>query len=279
MRKFFFLLFISLASLSFVYAEEAPLNAGFVQGIWYSKFPFFVGDSVRIYAGIQNRSGFDIVGTVSFVGDGIEIGTADFSAINGRFIEVWTDWKPNIGTKNISAKIQKAFKSEAGKIPEPITLGNAEVPADPILVDTDADKNGIGDSTDKKEGRDPSKKVVTASSTLASVTEAVEDAVARAKAIELPKEQVEKINNSLGGIDSFMQGLSKKLTETSATEISKLADPTVPSNTVKAYSGALDVLAYLFKTWKWVAIFGLLCIVVLWTRRARRSKYADFDFS
>ncbi len=286
MRKALFLCFLCISFLIpvFSFAETTPLNAGFVQGIWYSKFPFFAGDTVRIYAGIQNRSGFDIVGTVSFLKNGVEIGTADFSAINGRFVEVWKDWKAESGDQKISAKIKNTFKSEAGKSPEAITLSFADVPADDVVVDTDIDKNGIGDKEDRKAGLDPAKKLaensllssINASSTLGVVTEKVTDAFDLVKE-KLPQDSVEKVSGSISKVDTFMQDLSQKVSVASQGEALKLEDPDAPKKTVRVYKAGLDFLSFVLHQWKWAAILLLLIIIVLWTRRARRSRYSDFS--
>ena len=48
---------------SFARADTATIkNAGFIQGnIWFSKNPFFEGDTVRIYSAIINSSDYLII--------------------------------------------------------------------------------------------------------------------------------------------------------------------------------------------------------------------------
>lgn len=270
---------ISFFLPSFGFAQTNSINAGFVQGIWYSKFPFFKNDTVRIYAGIQNRSGFDIVGSVVFLSDDKEIGTAQFSAINGRFVEVWTDWKAEVGERKMKAVIRNAFKSEAGKSPEAISLGFSEVPGDSIDVDTDIDKNGIGDKEDRKAGKTPEESSVLGKSALASITTVAEDLVEKAKSIGIPTEEIKNVSGRIEKIDEFMGDLAKKVTKISENENAKSDDPTASTKIVKTYVGFLDSLSFLLRQWKWVILFVLLCVIVLWTRRKRRSRYADYDFS
>ena len=146
-----FLLLLS-SPLSLVFAEG--LNAGFIQGIWYSKTPFFTGDTIRMYTAVQNNSSFDIQGTVEFLVDGNSVGQSPFSALDGRIIEVWTDWNVTKGNHSISATITKAFKVEIGKDPEPISLGTGVLGVSDVFADEDTDQDGIGDLLDPDDDND-----------------------------------------------------------------------------------------------------------------------------
>lgn len=156
--RFFFHLTFSLGLIIGIFfgspAYAAGINAGFVQGIWYSKFPFFEGDDVRVYSAIQNRSGFDITGKVSFYVNDKQIGISDFSAVDGRFIEVWTDWKAEAGARRVYAKIIEAKKSVAGKALEPIALDSNAVEESSLTIDFDTDKDGVGNKEDQDDDGD-----------------------------------------------------------------------------------------------------------------------------
>lgn len=119
--------------ISFVPASAATLkNAGFIQGnIWYSEDPFYVGDTIRIYSAIFNNSGSDLIGTVEFYDNAEKIGSSNFSAINGRLVEVWTDWTVTPGKHKIYAKIVDAQIAKVGGGYEAVDLptiltGNSE---------------------------------------------------------------------------------------------------------------------------------------------------------
>jgi len=144
-RGAIFLIFFFSPS-SFAFAQE--LNAGFIQGVWYSKTPFFTGETVRIYTAIQNNSGFDIQGTVEFLVNGTAVGESFFSAINGRIIEVWSDWNVTGDNHSVGANIKEAFKVEIGKTPEPISLDTGVLKRNQVFVDEDTDKDGIGNLID-----------------------------------------------------------------------------------------------------------------------------------
>lgn len=122
--SFLFACLIATAPLPALAAPEGTMNAGFISGIWYSTNSFFIGDKIRIYSAMQNNSGYDIIGTITFYDSQNIIGSSDFSVINGALIQRWADWTVTPGTHNIYARISNARKSEIGKNPEPITLAS-----------------------------------------------------------------------------------------------------------------------------------------------------------
>lgn len=135
-------------------AQTMSLNAGFVIGVWYSEEPFFAGETVRIYTGLQNQSGFDIIGRVEFLDGEKIIGASDFSAINGRLIEKWFDWKVTEGNHAVSVRIVEPKKSVAGKPPEPVTLRFNTAAADEQFADLDTDGDRIGNLEDPDDDND-----------------------------------------------------------------------------------------------------------------------------
>jgi hypothetical protein len=150
----FALLIVLGGGLPALAQNNNPLNAGFVSGLWYSQIPFFAGDKIRIYTAIQNRSGFDITGKVQFFNQAQVIGEADFSALNGRLIEVWTDWTASEGNHRLWAKITEAKKSEIGQEPEAISLIFDSSPPNEVFVDLDTDGDQIGNQQDLDDDND-----------------------------------------------------------------------------------------------------------------------------
>ncbi|MDZ4231950.1 MAG: hypothetical protein U1C72_01715 [Candidatus Pacearchaeota archaeon] len=146
------LFFLLTLPSGFILAQG--LNAGFVKGVWYSKTPFFAGETVRIYTAIQNNSGADIEGKVVFLVDGSPAGEASFAAVDGRIVEAWTDWEVTGGNHSVAARISEAVKKEIGKDPEPITLESLAAPADEVFADLDTDGDGIGDLQDEDDDND-----------------------------------------------------------------------------------------------------------------------------
>ena len=138
----------------FFMVSAQGFNAGFVQGVWYSKTPFFAGETVRVYTAIQNNSGSDIQGTLEFLVNENSVGESAFSIINGRIVEVWTDWKVTQGNHFVQVRIKEAFLVEIGKTPEPISLNTGILEASEVFVDLDTDKDGIGNMEDDDDDND-----------------------------------------------------------------------------------------------------------------------------
>lgn len=135
-------------------AAGAGANAGFVSGVWYSHAPFFAGETVRIYAAVQNRSGSDLTGTVVFYDGERTIGTADFSALDGRLIEVWTDWTAAAGPHEIRAVITRARTSAPHAPSRPVFLQEVVSPPSAVRADTDTDGDRTGDADDSDDDND-----------------------------------------------------------------------------------------------------------------------------
>ncbi len=133
---------------------QAGFNAGFVNGLWYSKTPFFAGEEIRIYTVIQNQSGFDITGTVKFFSNDSLLGQSDFSIVNGRLIEKWADWKTTYGKHNVSVEISNTKKIEIGKEPEVINLEARTSITETYEVDLDTDGDGLGNKDDLDDDDD-----------------------------------------------------------------------------------------------------------------------------
>ncbi|MCK4386672.1 MAG: hypothetical protein KAV41_01130 [Candidatus Pacebacteria bacterium] len=149
-----FLIISAFFLIAQIVLAQTSINAGFVSGLWYSKIPFFAGDEVRIYTVVQNQSGFDIKGAIQFfVGDKL-LGRSDFSAVNGRLIEKWADWKVTQGEHNIIVRISDVKKLEIGKEPAAVNLIENNFISKKYLVDIDTDKDGAGNEDDLDDDGD-----------------------------------------------------------------------------------------------------------------------------
>ena len=157
MKKIFTLKILFIGFLFFVSQTvlvQANVNAGFVNGLWFSKTPFFAGEDVRVYTVIQNQSGFDIIGVVKFFVDDKLLSQSDFSLVNGRLTEEWADWKVVQGEHYLSIQISDTKKIEVGKEPENINLISNTPLSEKYNVDLDTDGDGIGDKDDLDDDDD-----------------------------------------------------------------------------------------------------------------------------
>ena len=139
------MLLLLLLLFPFSASAEDQLNAGVVRGIWYSKFPFFAGETVRIYTAIQNNSGFDVKGKVQFLRNGESLEETPFSALKGGLVQVWADWEATEGTSNISARIVEAIP------PVPNSFATAQ---HEVFVDMDTDNDNLGNLQDLDDDND-----------------------------------------------------------------------------------------------------------------------------
>ncbi|MCR4283759.1 MAG: hypothetical protein NUV64_00370 [Parcubacteria group bacterium] len=161
-KRFIFTVILTLGILGINFALfNAPraeagetINAGFVSGLWYSSNNFFAGDNVRIYSAIQNNSGFDIVGKIQFFDNEEIIGGSEFSVINGRLVEKWTDWSVKEGDHNIYIKLVDTKKAIIGGGFEPVTLTFDSSHTDKRFIDSDTDGDKIGDAVDTDDDND-----------------------------------------------------------------------------------------------------------------------------
>lgn len=131
-------------------AAEMLANAGFARGgVLFSKYPFFAGDRIRIYTVIFNGSAEDLAGRVEFYDNGGLLGGVDFTAKGGGTVrDVRMDWMATSGDHNIAAKIVDAKVSAAGARPRAVALDAMESGAARVVVDSDTDRDGIGDKAD-----------------------------------------------------------------------------------------------------------------------------------
>ena len=128
-------------------------NVGFVEGIWYSKTPVFEDIPTRIYVAFRNNTGEDLTATIHFTDGERAIGTSHISALSGRLVEAWVDWKPTYGDHRITATIEDALIQVIGGETRPIHL--ASMTAENTLhVDRDTDTDGIGNEIDTDDDND-----------------------------------------------------------------------------------------------------------------------------
>lgn len=209
---------LSLPGISFA----AELNAGFVQGLWYSNDHFFVDTPARIYVALRNNTEHDLTADVIFSDNGASIETKSISALPGRLVEAWSDWTPTYGEHAISATLTNIKIHVIGEDPETADLVSS-LAEDLVFVDYDTDSDGIGnaedsdddgdgisDETEGKNGTDP-----LVPNQAAAVVTATEDTTDE----EQPKNTahssssptgLERLTNE-GSIDTFLSNVTETI--------------------------------------------------------------------
>ncbi len=151
MRQTFFLFALLLFFPALAFSSE--LNAGFVQGLWYSSEPVFTGVPTRIYVAVRNNTPHDLTGTVRFADNGKRIGSSEIRALSGRLVEAWVDWVPTEGEHAITAQVTDATLHIIGGGTQPLDVAGITID-DSLSIDTDTDRDGVGNMTDTDDDND-----------------------------------------------------------------------------------------------------------------------------
>lgn len=146
-------LLISFTFLVPQWSHGEELNAGFVQGLWYSSDVVFADTPTRIYVAFRNNTPNDLTGTIRFTDNDKRIGTSNVSALSGRLVEAWVDWSPTYGEHKLLVTLSNAEVHVIGEGSKPATLADITV-EETLHVDYDTDKDGVGNSTDTDDDND-----------------------------------------------------------------------------------------------------------------------------
>ncbi len=138
---------------SVVAAQSNNLNAGFVQGLWYSEQLFFAEDTVRIYVALRNNSNDDLSATVQFFDNGALIGERDVNAIAGRLVEGWADWEVTAGEHTLTAALKNVEVDGIGTGTSSSPVASA-LATDILVIDIDTDGDDIGNKEDADDDND-----------------------------------------------------------------------------------------------------------------------------
>jgi hypothetical protein len=151
--RFFLIIFLLLSALSPSLVLGESLNAGFVEGLWYSGEPVTVGEPTRIYVALRNNTDHDLTGTVRFSDNGTRIGTSYVNALPGRLVEAWIDWTPQYGEHKIVATLSDVRVHILGENPGSGAVEDT-IAEDVLFADYDTDKDGIPNQTDTDDDGD-----------------------------------------------------------------------------------------------------------------------------
>ncbi len=149
----FLITFMLLGVVSPSLVFGASLNAGFVEGLWYSGEPVIAGEPTRMYVALRNNTDHDLTGTVRFSDNGARIGTSNISALPGRLVEAWIDWTPQYGEHKIIATLSDVRVHILGESPESGAIEDT-IAEDVLFADYDTDKDGIPNKTDTDDDGD-----------------------------------------------------------------------------------------------------------------------------
>lgn len=214
------------------------INARILPTIWYSTLSVNDGDSIKIYAGVQNNSGIDFSGTAVFYVDNEEISKKVFTSEKDSLKDIDVNWVANPGTHSVQVKI------------------SANVSTGKELVSYESDKSRI--SITRKVTLEEVKE--TALNTVSNViNKADELASSLAQKIESYKQPIESVGNSIKGSELTSTANKGRVLGVSTSSISDYKS----SNTTKSiFNMFLDFVAFFVRNWKWT-IFGIIILIIV----------------
>ncbi|MCX6715649.1 MAG: hypothetical protein NT077_01370 [Candidatus Taylorbacteria bacterium] len=234
-------------------SSPTKINARILPTVWYSSLSVNDGDSIKIYAGVQNNSGIDFSGTASFLVDDKEISKVSFSSTADSLKDISTNWAADPGSHNVQVKISTSLAT------------------DKTLVSYESDKSAISIT------RKITTEVVgeTALNTATSIVAKADDiASVLADKIESFKKLVRSDNtdvvaNSIGGSTgnivnmstNALKGTSGIVLGTSTSPISDSGGKGL-SKMDSVFNMAMDLLAFLIRHWIWT-LSGLVVIYLI----------------
>ncbi len=137
-------------------AAPLPLRSlGFApNNIWYSKEPFFAGETVRVHTLVVNSSPYDLSGAVEFFIDEDSAGVVSFHIRrSGGSQELSIPWEATRGAHEVYARIiSSRFITPDGDRDTMIEHSVTGKSSRTVLVDTDRD--GAGDDEDEDDDND-----------------------------------------------------------------------------------------------------------------------------
>lgn len=161
------LVLFCLLLLQSVTAQAAEINAGFVEGLWYSDTQIFANQTTRVYVAVRNNTEYDLTGRVDFFDNGERFARETVSVRSGQIVETWTDWTPSYGEHSLQTNLVNTKLDVIGGLDKDADV-SISLASDTIFIDYDTDGDGVGnqededddgdgvgDETEKQKGTDP----------------------------------------------------------------------------------------------------------------------------
>jgi hypothetical protein len=246
-------LFLAVSPLETAAQEAAQperINARILPLLWYSALSIDGGDTITIYAGIQNNSGIDFTGTAAFSVDGKNIAEVPFTSKNDSLRDISARWVADPGPHTVQATI------------------TASLPSGKTLVAYESDKSNI--TVSQKAAKEAvTTNVLDTASAIVSKTDALAGALA--DKIESFKKPAEVAQGAVEGAETTAgksNGDSNTQAEEKGSVLNASIGPTPESGATplaaeahSAFNIALGGLAFLVRHWPWV--LGILLVIFL----------------
>lgn len=252
---------------------QTTTNTGLVDHtIWYSKDPFFEGDTIKVYTLLYNSGKAAVSGTVEFYDDKVILGKKDVLISPESAKDIFISWTVTAGEHSISAKFLNPTITVNGK-QEPIIVKNNESSERKVFVP----KKIVSESKDVSEGGENAS------------TDTVVDRLAEKAAPYTP----EPVDRTVIAIDTFREETSVKIAASKETTKARVEAFKDSSPEVTASSSGISVstetlqkpLAYI-SLFFWsllgfifshkVVFYGVILVIIIFSirfvwRRFRRD--------
>ena len=134
MKKFLIILSLVLFVQPSLLFAQSVSNVGLVEHtIWYSKDPFFEGDTIKIYTLLYNSGTSSVSGTVEFYDSETLLGKKDIIIPAQSPKDVSISWTVTTGNHSISAKFLNPTIVVGGKT-QPVAVDNIISPEQKFFV-------------------------------------------------------------------------------------------------------------------------------------------------
>ena len=258
---------VLLLSLLFILPTfaSAAENAGFIDGIWFSKQNAIAGDEVQIFVAVQNQTAKKTRGTVTFFDSGKEIDKVAFSLEPNSIRAVPTKYILKEGEHSISAQITPTYGSKLVYTTLPVRI--VYTPPKP------QEQSGVD----------------RVANTAADLAESLSDAAKKIDTSILADSAADVAQNTASStnvaarsifkrIDPKAQELAKEFTDKSA-ELKQETEET-PKNKIEELLGVkrtrqlaaagFATLAFVFHHWLWHLIVAISLVILKAMFRKRR---------
>lgn len=246
--------FVALGQTDVETVEQ--INARILPSIWYSTLFIKDGDSVRIYAGIQNNSGVDFNGKALFYVDEENISEVSFVSRSDSLNAVSADWVVSSGTHDIQVKI------------------TTSLPDDKVLVSYETSKSSINITRKITQEMIKDTVVDTVYNVITKVDEAVVPLVEKLQDLKKPTEgelfqSSSKVQNRVDG-DVVLEEESGSVLGAS-TQSSSIGDKKIAGISLNyIFNLVIDGATFLLKHWLWT-LGGIVLLFILVKFRKRRK--------
>jgi hypothetical protein len=288
MKRYFLLFFIFLISFlllpsnsSAQVASTTPtvINARVLPTIWYSTLSVNDGDSIKIYAGVQNNSGVDFTGTAVFYVDETEVAKTAYTSVADSLKDVSVNWVAVPGTHKIQVKIFTdlpasknlvSYESEIAsvsitrKIDLEVVQATAVKAATAVLAGVDSAANDLADKIESYK-----KPEAIETSNVSNSSQGGTSGKSNSSGSGVASKNT--TNKSGSGSSSGRTGSVLGASDVSINSSSTTNEQTwMTLNLNSFFNRFLDLAAYLVRHWAWT-LLAILILILLWKLKRRRE--------